>query len=154
MAIETIKMRKIARELQEWIYLGINEGMIQSANEYIKLQSVDPVQAESWLKRSIDMPYRARVRIEEFIKTYTKEYIDNCMKIYGDCTVDELLADIDIMIKYSEERVKEFIDTAHNNRVIAEKIRSEIQSQAEGWTFRIPADYKDIFEKPAEVKAR
>jgi hypothetical protein len=155
MAIETIKMRKIARELQEWIYLGINEGMIQSSNEFIRLRNTDQIQADSHLKRSIDMPYRAKIRIEEFCKTYGEKYINECLAIYGDVTLDELLAEIDKMIVYSEERVKEYINTAIDNAVIAEKIRAEIPSNIEEWTFKIPADYKDIFTKESkEVKAK
>jgi hypothetical protein len=33
MPIENILMRKVAREIQEWIYLGIEDGMYRSAHQ-------------------------------------------------------------------------------------------------------------------------
>jgi hypothetical protein len=39
--IENIKMRRIAREIQEWIFLGIQDGMVQSARDYKILMAED-----------------------------------------------------------------------------------------------------------------
>lgn len=39
MAIEHIKMRRIARELQEWVFLGIEDGMVRSAQDYMRLMA-------------------------------------------------------------------------------------------------------------------
>ena len=145
MAIENIKMRRVARELQEWIYLGINDGMVRSAADYKRLMAEGrTAEADAMLKRSADMPFRAIARIEAYEVQYGVEYLDRCLSLYGDCTLAELKAAIMAMQPYALERAKEIISTTTDNAVIADAITATVKTNATDWQFPIPAAYKDI----------
>lgn len=151
MAIDNIKMRRIARELQEWIYLGINDGMIKSARDYKMLMAQGrTAEAESQIKRAADMPFRAIARIEAYETQYTKEYLDKCLALYGDCTLDELKQAIKDMQPYALERAKEIINETVSNTVVADSITTDIKSNVQDWIFPIPATYKEICEVESE----
>lgn len=147
MAIENIIMRKIARELQEWIYLGIEDGMIQSTRDYLVLsQQGRTVEAEAQLSRAVDMPFRAIARIEELEKTYTSEYIDKCLALYGDCTLKELKDDIIKKQATAKEWVAKIIDTKIENTEVASEITSTVESNAKKYLIPIPSAYVEIVQ--------
>lgn len=157
MAIENILKRKIARELQEWIFLGIDDGMIRSAQEYKSLIAQGRTsEAEGRLSRAVDMPFRALARIEAMEAQYTTVFIEDCLKLYGDCTLQELKDAIIEKQKYAKERALEFIDSKIDNVTIADNITASISSNAQKWVAPIPSGYKEITviesEKLAEVK--
>lgn len=156
MAIENVKMRKIARELQEWVYLGIQDGMVQSARDYKSLIAAGrTAEAEAQIKRAADMPFRAIARIEAYEAQYTAAYLDKCLALYGDCTLTELKTAIKAMQPYALERVKEIIDQKIDSMVAADAITADVKPNAADWVFVIPATYKDVCtveaEKTAEV---
>lgn len=145
MPIEKIIMRKIARELQEWIYLGIEDGMVASAREYVALASQGrTAEADTHLSRAVDMPYRALARIEAMEKQYTPEYIDKCLSLYGDCTLTELKAEIIKKQDNAKLWISNIIDSKINNTTVAESITSTVSPNAAKWIAPIPSDYQDI----------
>ena len=145
MAIENILMRKVAREIQEWIYLGIEDGMYRSAQDYIQLTAQGrTAEAEAQLSRAVDMPFRALARIEAMEVQYTSAYIDKCLALYGDCTLAELKAAIIAKQNSAKEYVAGIIDSKVNNTTVASAITTAIKPNAEKWVAPIPAKYKDI----------
>ena len=151
MAIEHIKMRRIARELQEWVYLGIDDGMVRSAQDYKRLTAEGrTTEAENMLKRSADMPFRALARVEAFEAQYGTEYVDKCLELYGDVTLAELKAAIVDKQKPALEFAKKIIDDKVDNLVIADDITANVSSNAKDWIFPIPATHKEICEVEVE----
>lgn len=147
MPIENIKMRRVARELREWIFLGINDGMVLSATDYKRFMAEGrTAEAENQLKRAADMPFRAIARIEAYEAQYTAEYLDKCLALYGDCTLAELKQAIKDMQPYAMERVKEIISATTDNVVAADAIIADVKANSSEWKFPIPATYKDICE--------
>ena len=155
MAIEHIKMRKIARELQEWIYLGIEDGMVRSAQDYTRLMAEGrTTEAENMLKRAADMPFRALARVEAFEAQYGTEYIEQCLELYGDVTLAELKAAIVDKQPFALERAKEIIDPKIDNAKIADNITATVSSNAQDWIFPIPVTHKEVCEvEAAKVKS-
>lgn len=138
-------MRKIAREIQEWIYLGIEDGMYRSAQDYIQLTAQGrTAEAEAQLSRAVDMPFRALARIEAMETQYTSEYIDKCLALYGDCTLAELKDAIIAKQNTAKEYVTGIIDNKIDNATVASAITTAIKPNAEKWAAPIPATYKDI----------
>lgn len=145
MAIENILMRKVAREIQEWIYLGIEDGMYRSAQDYIQLTAQGcTTEAEAQLSRAVDMPFRALARIEAMETQYTTEYVDKCLALYGDCTLAELKAAIIAKQDTAKEYVSGIIDSKIDNSTVASAITTAIKPNAEKWIAPIPTGYKDI----------
>lgn len=145
MAIENILMRKVAREIQEWIFLGIEDGMYRSAQDYIQLTAQGrTADAEAQLSRAVDMPFRALARLEAMETQYTSEYIDKCLALYGDCTLAELKDAIIAKQNTAKEYVTGIIDSKIDNATIASAITTAIKPNAEKWVAPIPATYKDI----------
>lgn len=145
MAIENILMRKVAREIQEWIFLGIEDGMYRSAQDYIRLIAQgNTTEAEAQLSRAVDMPFRALARIEAMETQYTAEYIDKCLALYGDCTLAELKAAIIAKQNTAKEYVSGIIDSKIDNATIASAITTAIKPNADSWVAPIPTGYKDI----------
>jgi hypothetical protein len=145
MPIENILMRKVAREIQEWIYLGIEDGMYRSAQDYIQLMAQGrTAEADAQLSRAVDMPFRALARIETMETQYTTEYIDKCLALYGDCTLAELKAAIIAKQDTAKEYVSGIIDSKIANESVASAIATAIKPNSEKWIAPIPAAYKDI----------
>ena len=154
MAIENIIKRKIARELQEWIYLGIEDGMLRSAQEYKALMAAGrTTEAQAQIERAVDMPFRALARIEAMETQYTAKYLDECLALYGDCTLDELKSAIKEKQTYAKEQALLVIDTKTDNATVADSITTAISSNAEKWTAPIPAAYKEVCTVEAEKTA-
>ena len=151
MAIENILMRRVAREIQEWIYLGIEDGMYRSAQDYIQITAQGrTAEAEAQLSRAVDMPFRALARIEAMEAQYTTEYIDKCLALYGDCTLAELKAAIVVKQNTAKEYVTGIIDSKVDNNTVASAITTAIKPNAEKWIAPIPASYKDIVTTEVE----
>jgi hypothetical protein len=145
MPIENILMRKVAREIQEWIYLGIEDGMHRSAQDYIQLTAQGrTAEADAQLSRAVDMPFRALARIEAMEAQYTTEYIEKCLALYGDCTLAELKAAIVAKQNTAKEYVNGIIDSKVDNATVASEIATAIKPNADKWVAPIPATYKDI----------
>lgn len=145
MPIENILMRKVAREIQEWIYLGIEDGMHRSAQDYIQLTAQGrTTEAYAQLSRAVDMPFRALARIEAMETQYTTGYIDKCLALYGDCTLAELKAAIVTKQDTAKEYVTGIIDSKIDNTTVASAITTAIKPNSEKWVAPIPASYKDI----------
>lgn len=154
MAIEHIKMRRIARELQEWVFLGIEDGMVRSAQDYTRLMAEGrTTEAENMLKRAADMPFRALARVEAFEAQYGTEYIEQCLELYGDVTLAELKTAIVDKQSFALERAKEIIDPKIDNAKIADNITATVSANAKDWVFPIPVTHKEICEvEAAKIK--
>lgn len=145
MALEHIKMRRIARELQEWVYLGIEDGMVRSAQDYKRLSAEGrTAEADAMIKRAADMPFRALARIEAYEAQYGAEYIDKCLVLYGDCTLAELKAAIVEKQKLALGWARQVIDEKIDNVTVADDIMANVAANAQEWIFPIPKTYKDI----------
>ena len=151
MAIEHIKMRKIARELQEWVFLGIEDGMVRSAQDYTRLMAEGrTTEAENMLKRAADMPFRALARVEAFEAQYGTEYVGKCLELYGDVTLAEIKKSIVDKQSFALEMAKEIIDPKIDNGAIADNITATVSANAKDWVFPIPATHREICEVEAE----
>ena len=155
MALSDIKMRRIARELQEWVFLGIEDGMVRSAQDYMRLMAEGrTTEAENMLKRAADMPFRALARVEAFETQYGTEYVDKCLELYGDVTLAELKAAIVDKQKPALEFAKKIIDDKVDNSSIADDITVKVSANAQDWVFPIPSTHKEICDvESAKIKS-
>jgi len=144
MAIINIKKRKIARELQEWIFLGIRTGARRSVAEYQEFKVSDSERAINAIKRAVDLPRRARHRINEFIRVYGQQQLVDCIALYGDVTVAEINAELTTLENYCNNLYNRKIG-GESWAAIALDIESNVSLESEEWVFRLPDNYTDIW---------
>ena len=152
MAIGDAKKQKIGSELIEWILLGIRTGARQSVIEYQRIKVIDPVQALEHLKRAVNMPLRARARINEARRLYELEngagtfntFIASCLAFHGTVTLAELNAELTTLETYANNLILrktggESLDS------IAADIESNVRHEIKDWQFPFPAGYVDAW---------
>jgi hypothetical protein len=145
MAISNILKRKIAIELQDWIFLGIRTGMRRGVQSYRALLSTNPTEAVNEIKRAIDLPQRARARINQFIATYTQAYLVSCISMYSDYTISELNTELTSLENYATGLYNRRINNSESWGSLATDIETNITLESQIWTFPLPGNYKDIW---------
>ena len=145
MPVTNILRRKIANELQSWVYLGIREAMVKGAKEYQALRTSDPTLAVNMLKRAIDMPRRARHRIDYAIATYGENLITNSLNRYSDCTLVELNAEVDYLVAYAQDLYVRRTVQGENWSPLAKDIIDNVPEDSKQWNFPLPPGYLDIW---------
>lgn len=144
MAISNIKLKKIGRELREWIFLGCRAGMRKSANEYERLKATEPVLAEQYIKRAIDLPGRSRARIQHAVDTYGAQVFTESLTLCG----SETKTEIDNELSSIEEYAQGLYDRRQLGESwddLASDILTNITDEVTPWIFPIPQDYTDIW---------
>ncbi len=145
MAISNIIKEKIGKELREWIFLGIRTGVRRSVGDYRSLLASGRTQeAEFALKRAIDMPNRARARINYFISQYGQQFLVECMGLAGDVTLVELNTELQILENYAQNLVDRR-GQGDSWDDLAGDIEVKIENESDKWVFPFPPSYTDIW---------
>ena len=146
MALNEILLKKVGRELREWLYLGIRTGMRRGVEEYNALKTIDSIMAISAIERAIDLPRRARARINEAIKIYSQQTIIDALQASGSTSILEMNNDLTLMETYAQG--------LYNRRTggeswdsLAADIVTNISLESDKWVFPLPINYKDIWGK-------
>jgi hypothetical protein len=145
MAISNILMKKIAKELREWIYLGIRTGARRSVQNYrTLLTNGRDADAILEIKRAIDMPHRARERINYFITQYGQPFLVSCMALEGAETLGELNTELTTLETYAQGLVdrKNIGETWDS---LATDLESHLEDESIKWVFPFPPGYTDIW---------
>jgi len=145
MAMSNILKKKIGREVREWIMLGIRTGARRSVADYrVLMVQGRTTEAENQIKRAIDMPHRARARINHFISLYGQPLLVECLALEGDVTVAELNAELTDLENYCQG----LVDRRNGGESwddLATDIESHVEHEALKWVFPFPPGYTDIW---------
>lgn len=150
MAIADAKKRRIGRELVDWIYLGIRTGARRSTAEYQNLKVSNRPQAIEHLTRAVNMPNRARARIDKWIADYDavngagsgQAFIGECLALAGSVTLGEINSELTTLENQANTLIA-------NNQAggtldeMAAAIEGALDWEAQQWQFPIPATYSD-----------
>ena len=144
MAIDNVIKKKIGRELREWIFLGIRTGMRRGVAEYRQ----DTVNNLNAIKRAIDLPHRARARIDEAIRVYGQQAIVDALASNnsGDVTIAEMNAELTILEAYAQDLVDRQTG-GEDWDSLAIDIETNIELELMRWRFETPSGYKDIWSE-------
>ena len=153
MPIADAAKRKIGREIIDWIYLGIRTGARRSVVEYHKYKATAPALAESHLARAVNMPLRARARINQKRTEYETQngagtfnaYIGSCLSLAGTVTLAELNAELTALENYANNLIAQKQSGALTLDQIAQSIETDFREEASDWRFPIPATYTDTW---------
>ena len=150
MPIADAKRKKIGRELIEWVYLGIRAGARHSVAEYHQVKTIALALAEQHLLRAVNMPIRARVRLNETRRVYEvrsgtntfNAFISSCLSFSGSVTIAELNAEL-TSLEANTATLKFMKASGSTNDEIAAWIETNWDNEIEEWQFRFPASYVD-----------
>jgi hypothetical protein len=146
MPIDDIKKKKIGRELTEWIFLGVRTGMRRGVEMYEAEKANNLDRAILALKRAVDLPRRAKIRIQEFIQKDpgNLQLIEDSLALYGTVTRAEIQAELDSLEIYAQG-LKDAYDGGASYDDIANDITNNIEKESDYWIFKIPDGYTDIW---------
>lgn len=156
MAVEDIVKKKIGRELQEWVYLGVRTGMRRAVDDYRKLVTLgDTEQAEQVMKRCLNLPHRARLRIQSFIDNFATnypdetqtgvQYIADCLALNSTVTIGELNTALNSMEAICITWRDQILAETRTWDQIATIIENNVEHEASRWMFIIPSGELDIW---------
>jgi len=152
MPIEDAKKRRIGRELVDWIHLGIRTGARRSVANY-RAEKIAGNQAKAieQITRAVNMPRRARERINEWIRIYDLEngtgagqtFIVECLALAGSVTLAEINSDLTTL----ESQTTTLISNNQSGSTLDEMatiIENVLDDEAKQWQFPFPVGYEDI----------
>lgn len=148
MAVSNIIKKRIGRELLEWVHLGIRTGMRKGVADYRRLVAdgrvVDAVYA---IKRAVDLPHRARARINEAIAKYTQATLVECigLALPSGVTLAEINADLTTQETYAQGLVTHRLVDGWTWDQIATDIETNVELEEVRWQFPFPAGYLDVW---------
>lgn len=150
MPIADAKKRKIGAELIDWIYLGIRTGARQAVAEYHVLKATDPLRAEAHLLRAVNMPVRARARINETRRVYElrfgagtfNAFIASCLALGRTVTIGELNAEL-VSLEANTATLKSMKASGSTNDQIAAWIETNWDNEVNDWKFLFHVGYQD-----------
>jgi hypothetical protein len=147
MAINEIILKKVGRELREWIYLGVKVGMLKGVSAYRSLQATDPIAAQLEIERAIDLPSRAKTRINTAITIYgLQTLVDALAASGGTVTISELNTELATLETYAAGLItRRLAGEAWDS--LATDIETNIEDIQTKWVFPLPANYKDVWGK-------
>jgi hypothetical protein len=151
MSINDAKKRMIGRQLVDWIFLGVETGARQSVEDYRKNVSSNPAMAKDFLTRAVNMPRRARLRIEAWISEYDNQnesgsaetYLNECLQCCGSVTLSDIMTELQAL----EAKTQAIIDSNVSGATldeIATAIENELNWTAKEWEFLFPFNYEDL----------
>ena len=146
MALNDIILKKVGRELREWLYLGIRTGMRRGVDEYNILKTVDSISAVAAIERAIDLPRRVRARINEAIRIYGQQTVVDALQASGSTSILELNNDLTLMETYAQNLFNRRIGGESWDSLAADII-TNISLESDKWIFSLPVGYKDIWGK-------
>lgn len=148
----------IGRQLVDWIYLGVRTGARRSVAEYQARKAADEAAAIQALKRAVDMPHRARIRITKWITDYNAQngagtaqtFLAQCLSLSsGGVTLAEINAEVASMEAYADTLVAAAPAPHGNGSMtwdqIAASIESTVPNEANDWVFPLPSGYLDVW---------
>lgn len=164
MAIDTANKRAVGEFLVNWIQQGIRTGARRAVEDYRKQMAAGNSEAAiRSLKRAVDLPHRARVRIQTWIAQYNarhgagagQAFISESLAIFGagqadPVTLPELNADVSAMETYCSGLVSAAPAPYGSGSMTWEDIASDIEANV-SWevkefrTFPLPAGYLDVW---------
>jgi len=152
MAIADAKKRRIGRELVDWIHLGIRTGARRSVANYRqeKLNGNQALAIEQ-ITRAVNMPNRARARINEWISVYDatngagagQTFIASCLSLAGSVTLGEINSDLTSL----ENAASNLIANNQSGGTLDEMataLENALENEASLWQFPFPGGYTDI----------
>ena len=164
MAIADAKQRKIGHELVEWIYLGVRTGARRSVAEYRNLLANRPDDALNQLKRAIDLPNRARARIDEWVRAYDlvngagsgQTFLGDCLSSFGAgknaatrVSLSDINSELTTLENWAAVRVAAapapYGDGSKTWDDIATEVENQVEWEAKDWVFVLPAGYTDVW---------
>jgi len=152
MAIADAKKRRIGRELVDWIHLGIRTGARRSVDNYRAEKAAgNQLLAVEHITRAVNMPRRARERLNEWIRVYDLDngvgagqtFLSECLALAGSVTLGEINSDLTIL----ENQTATLIS---NNQAggtldeMATTVENVLDNEADKWAFPFPDGYTDI----------
>lgn len=145
MAIADAKKRRIGQQLVDWIYLGIRTGARRSVADYRISGNLGD------LTRAVNMPRRARARINKWIADYDAAhgsgtglvYLKECLSLAGTVTYDDLDAELTRLEDFAADLIAQN-KAGKTPDEIATAIETQVEWEAKDWVFPIPDDYTDI----------
>ncbi len=152
--INSIIAKRWGKELVDWVYIGMREGMILNAKRYsaIKAQIVskggtDFTEALKFLKAAISKPKETKERLQQAVTTYSKAEVDAAVRSYtgNTVTIDDLIADISECLSYAATLVTAYKTGAKTPDELALMIQTDVVSVSEKMTVPLPANYTDAF---------
>ena len=143
--ISNIIKKKIGREVREWIMLGIRTGARRAVEQYrSEMARGNAERAILSIKRAIDMPHRARTRIDYFISLYGQPLLVECLSLEGDVTIVELDTELTTLENYCQGLVDRK-DSGESWNDLAADIESHVEKESDKWIFPFPPGYTDIW---------
>jgi len=152
MPIVDAKKRRIGRELVDWIHLGIRTGARKSVALY-RQEKADGRQAQAveQITRAVNMPRRARERINEWIRVYDlangsgagQTFIAECLALAGSVTLGEIDGDLTTLENQTANLIANNVAGSTLDEM-ATAIENAIDNEANEWVFPLPNGYEDI----------
>ena len=152
MAIADAKKRRIGRELVDWIHLGIRTGARRSVAAYRqeKLAGNQALAIEQ-ITRAVNMPHRARERINEWVRVYDlangagsgQTFIVECLALAGSVTLANINSDLTTI----ENAATNFIALNAGGETLdqlATRLENALENESLLWQFPFPDGYTDI----------
>ena len=152
MAIADAKKRRIGRELVDWIHLGIRTGARRSVANYRQLKTNGQQdEAIEQITRAVNMPRRARERINEWIRVYdlangsgaAQIFINECLALAGSVTLGEINSHLTTL----ETQADNLISANGSGGTLDEMataLENALENEASLWRFPFPDGYIDI----------
>lgn len=143
--ITLIEKSKTGEEFLKQIALGYRAAMRLRTRDYRSLiASGQTEQAIEMIRHAVDSPDRFNFRILDFINTYGRAYLVECIASYNVSTAEEaelllkgIESDIAIMQAYALDLVTKYKSGELDYDGIATKIENEIEYTPEKWVFPI-----------------
>lgn len=143
--ITLIEKSKTGEEFLKQIALGYRAAMRLRTRDYrALLESGQTEQAIEMIRHAVDSPDRFNSRILDFIITYGRAYLVECIAAYNVSTVNEaelllqgIESDIAAMQAYALELVTQHKAGKLDYDGIATKIETDIEYAPEKWVFPI-----------------
>jgi len=152
MAIADAKKRRIGRELVDWIHLGIRTGARRSVAAYrLEKASGNQLSAIEHITRAVNMPRRARERLNEWIRVYDLEngvgagqtFLSECLTLSGSVTLGNINGDLTTL----ENQTATLISNNQSGGTLDEMatiIENVLDNESNQWQFPFPDGYEDI----------
>lgn len=143
--IELIEKSKTGEEFLKQIALGYRAAMRLRTRDYRQLLASGQIdQATDMIRHAVDSPDRFGSRITNFINTYGRDYLIECIAAYNVSTTDEadallqnIESDVAEMKTYAADLVTQYKAGTLDYAEIADKIESDIDYAPAKWFFPI-----------------
>ncbi len=149
MAVSAVIQKMVGEQLLEWIYLGVRTGMRAGVADYRRLTTAgQTANAQLAIERAVDLPHRARARVNQAITTYGLTPITNAvLAANSNVTVAEVNAELTSLETYATGLVNHRLNDAWTWNQIATDIETNVVNEIDQWVFPLPSGYLDVWGK-------